>query len=326
MNIRPEIRKKVIAAAKELNYTPNAFARMLAGHKSNLVAIVLGQATGPYYSQVLLHFMYKLQVNGLQVLPFTMAGGMSYRDLLERIKPFRVDAIILTSAASSDIYEPGEMDIPLILLERIVNGIAVNSVCSDTFEGGRLVAEMLVENGHKRIAMISGNGGSNQDFDREYGFASKINEYGMKIWRTEVGCYAHYDTGRAAARRLLSGNERPDAIFCADDVLAMAAIDAARDDFGLSVPEDISIVGFHDVLESSLPPYSLTTMHSPIDLMIDAAMEIISEIDEMEEPVRKLFKMMPVIRNSMKITNPKYMEMKNCDEQRMTGSPQLHYF
>ena len=310
MNIRPEIRAKVIAAAKELNYTPNAFARILAGSKTHLVAVVLGPATGPYYMQILLKFVYKFQLSGIQVLPFTVVAGMSYRELFERIKPFRVDAIILTSAASQAVYEPNETDIPVILFEQIINGLPIRSVCSDTFSGGRMVAEMLVENGHEKIALISGNGSNNQDFDREYGFVSKINEYGLKVWRTEVGVYAHYDSGRAAAYRLLAGAEHPDAIFCADDVIAMAAMDVIREEFHLSVPDDISIVGFHDIQNSGLPPYSLTTMHSPIDIMVDAAVNIINNLEAVDTEDKRLFAMRPIIRKSMRITNEKYSQMQ----------------
>lgn len=326
MNIRPEIREKVIAAAKELNYTPNAFARMLAGRKTNLIAIVLGPATGPYYSQILLRFVYKLQQCGKQVLPFSMAGGMSYRELYERIKPFRVDAIILTSAASNAAYEPNETDIPVILLEQVLNGLSIHSVCSDTFDGGRAVAEMLVENGHRRIAFISGNGSQNQDFDREYGFASRMNDYGMKIWRTEVGVYAHYDSGREAARRLMAGREYPDAIFCADDVLAMAVMDTARDELGLSVPNDISIVGFHNIKEAALPPYALTTMQSPMEVMVDAVIDIIDRLDEMKEPEIRVFPMKPVIRKSMRIESERYRDMQEAWLKSSQDDMMLHTY
>lgn len=319
MNIRPEIREKVIAAAKELNYTPNAFARMLAGRKTNLIAIVLGPVTGPYYSQILLRFIYKLQQCGKQVLPFSMAGGMSYHELFDHINPFRVDAIILTSAASNAVFEPNDTDIPVILLEQTINGLPVHSVCSDTFNGGRAAAEMLVENGHRRIAIISGNGNQNQDFDREYGFVSRMNDYGLKIWRTEMGSYAHYDSGREAARRLLAGQEHPDAIFCGDDLLAMAAMDTARDELGLSVPEDISIVGFHDIREAALPPYMLTTMQSPTDVMVDAVVEIIDHLDELKEPELRAFPMKPVIRKSMRIENDAYRRMQQAYLRSVQG-------
>ena len=310
MNIRPDIREKVLAAAKELDYTPNAFARMLAGHKTNLIAIVLGPATGPYYSQILLRFIYKFQKSNKQILPFSMADGMSYHELFEQIKPFRVEAVILTSAASGIAFEPGETNIPVILLEQVINGLSLHSVCSDTFSGGKTVAEMLVENGHRRIAYISGNGLNNQDFDREYGFASRMNDYGLKVWRTEVGIYANYQSGRAAARRILAGHEYPDAIFCADDVLAMAAMDVAREEMNLSVPDDISIVGFHDIQDAALPSYSLTTMHSPIEVMMDAVMDIIDRLDTIKKPEVAVFPMKAVIRKSMRLENPRYIEMQ----------------
>ena len=310
MNIRPDIREKVIAAAKELNYTPNAFARILAGNKTNLIAIVLGQTTGPYYSQFLLRFIYQLQRLGKQVLPFTIDEKGDCRALVEKIRPFRVDAIVLTSAAYNVNYEPLASDTPIILLELSINGSGNHSVSSDTYNGGRMVAEMLVENGHKRIAMISGNALANQDYDREYGFVNGLHDYGLKLWRKEDASYARYGTGCKAARRLLSGNERPDAIFCADDVIAMATIDVLRYEYSISVPDEISVVGFHNVQQASLPPYALTTMESPINRMVDAVVDIILHLDEHKEPVTTVFKMSPIIRNSMRITNEKYMRMR----------------
>ena len=96
-----------------------------------------------------------------------------------------------------------------------------------------------------------------------------------------------------------------------DDVLAMGAMDAIRDRFGLSVPDDISVVGFHDIQQASLPPYSLTTMHSPIDVMVDAVVGIIDGLGEKSrENERELFTMKPVIRNSMRIENPRYEQLR----------------
>ncbi|NLF26873.1 MAG: substrate-binding domain-containing protein [Clostridiales bacterium] len=310
MNVRPEIREKVLAAAEALNYTPNAFARMLAGNRTNLIAIVLGPATGPYYSQTLLHFIYKLQQKGKQVLPFTMDGDRDYRALLEHIKPFRVDAIILTSAASSAVYEPSGTDIPVILLEHKINGAPVHSVSSDTYAGGKAVADMLVENGHRKIAFISGNGTMTQDFGRDYGFVSRMHDHGLTVWRTEMASYARYASGCVATRRLMIGREYPDAIFCADDVLAMSAIDVLRDEFGVLVPQGISVVGFHNIHEAALPPYALTTMQSPMDDMTDAVIDIIDCLDRAEEPMSSVFAMKPIVRNSMRITDPKYAEMR----------------
>ena len=326
MNIRPDIRERVIAAAKELNYTPNAFARMLAGNKTNLVAIVLGPKTGPYYSQTLLRFVYKLQQCGKQVLPFSMEGGVDYKTLLERIKPFKVDAIILTSAAYAGVFELEVKDIPVILLELMVNGASVHSVCSDTYAGGKYVADMLVENGHKKIAIISGNGDLNQDYDREYGFVNRMHDYGLKVWRTEMATYARYATGCAAARRLMIGHEYPDAIFCGDDVLAMATVDTLRNEYGVSVPDDISVVGFHDINEAALPPYSLTTIRSPMDDMVDAVIDIIDRLDQLEAPVATMLPMKPIIRNSMRITNEKYSRMREQSLESSSEQGILHTF
>ena len=275
-----------------------------------MIAIVLGPAIGPYYTQILLQFVYKLQQHQKQLLPFSMVSGMSYREVFEKIKPFRVDAIILTSAASGIAFEPDETDTPIILFEQVINGLSVHSVSSDTFSGGKKMAEMLVKNGHRQIAFVSGNGSYSQDFDREYGFVSCMNDFGLKVWRTESAVYANYQSGCAAVRRLLAGQEYPEAICCADDVLAMAAIDVARHEFHLSVPEDISITGFHDIRESALPAYELTTMQSPVEVMVDAVVDIIDRLDTVKDPITINFPMKPVVRRSMKIEDPLYDKMQ----------------
>lgn len=99
-----------------------------------------------------------------------------------------------------------------------------------------------------------------------------------------MAAYANYESGRAAAYRLLAGSEYPDAIFCADDVIAMAVMDVIRKEFTLCVPGDISVVGFHDIHEAALPPYSLTTMRSPIEVMVDAAVDIIGGLEGIKTP------------------------------------------
>ena len=181
---------------------------------------------------------------------------------------------------------------------------------------------MLVRNGHRRIAFVSGNGSVTQDYGRDYGFASRMNDFGLKVWRTELAIYANYQSGQVAARRLLAGQEYPDAVFCADDVLAMAMIDVAKNEFSLSVPDDLSVTGFHNVKEAALPPYSLTTMQSPVEMMIDAVIDIIDRLDTIREPVSVKFPMKPVIRRSMKVIDPEYIELQRAwldsDENRIT--------
>ena len=98
-------------------------------------------------------------------------------------------------------------------------------------------------------------------------------------------------------------------------MLAMAAMDTLRNEYGISVPDDISIVGFHNINEAALPPYSLTTMHSPMDDMVDAVIDIIDKLDQLEALVTAVLPMKPIIRNSMRITSEKYVQMqRQCME------------
>ena len=315
MNVRPEIKEKVLEAAKELNYTPNAFARMLAGNRTNLIALVLGPATGYYYSQVLLQFIYKLQSHGQQVLPFTTDASMPFSKLIHRIEQFRVDAIVVTSAAYTSGIEQIRCNIPILMFDHPANGVdsAQHSVCSDSYAGGQMVADMLVDNAHKKIAFISGNGLPDpKDFNREHGFISQIHSRGAKIWRTVVGRYAHYESGCEATRQLLTSHEFPDAIFCADDVIAMAAIDVIHQEYNLSIPDDISIVGFHDIREAAFPAYSITSIQSPTAVMVDAAIDFVNQLHDnrLEKPYQKLFPMKPIVRNSLRVVDPRYEQLR----------------
>ena len=91
--------------------------------------------------------------------------------------------------------------------------------------------------------------------------------------REEAGAFS-YEAGYAAARRLLARKPRPDAIFGANDVVALGVVDAARREFGLKVPQDLSVVGFDDISMASWPAYSLTTLRQPVKAMIDSTVDL----------------------------------------------------
>ena len=313
--VKPETRDKVLRSARELNYAPNAFARILASNKTNIIAIILGPITGYYYSQVLVEFIYQLQNAGKQIMPFTTDENTSYEALIQSISQYRVDAIIMTSVANSMSYEPVNCSIPIIYFERVVDNAAVKCICSDTFNGGRMAADLLLDNGHKRIALISGNDLVVKDYEREYGFSGRLHERGVSIWRTELGRYSKYESGRAATRRIMNGHDYPDAFFCADDVLALGCIDVLRREYNVRVPGDISVVGFRDIGAISFSAYAITTVHSPVREMVTATLEYIQTMDHSggDSLKTELFPMRLVIRDTVRITDPRYEKMRADD-------------
>ena len=126
---------------------------------------------------------------------------------------------------------------------------------------------------HIRLAYISGRKNTSTNLDRENGFSERLRERGHTEWLFEQGEYT-YVSGFAAAQRLLRRSDPPDAIFCANDIMAMGALDAARE-LAIKIPNTLSIIGFDDIPAAAWPAYRLTTIQQPVDQMIDATLEML---------------------------------------------------
>ncbi|MEE8338493.1 MAG: substrate-binding domain-containing protein [Xanthomonadales bacterium] len=147
-----------------------------------------------------------------------------------------------------------------------------------------MVANLLVDTHHERIAFIAGTQGEPTNRDREQGFASRLNERGEELYQRDEGDYT-FASGHAAAVRLLSLREPPDAIFCASDVMALGVIHAAKLEFHLSISKDLSVVGFDDIPAASWPGHQLTTIRQPVEKMTQKAVNIL--LQKMKNPEQK---------------------------------------
>jgi LacI family transcriptional regulator len=161
-----------------------------------------------------------------------------------------------------------------VLFNRYAIETNVNAVCCDSINGGRTVADALLDAGHQRLAYIAGEGGSSTNRDREKGYTERLQERGHTLYLRESGDYS-YESGVVAARQMLNRADRPDAIFCANDLMAMATLDVARHELGIKVPAELSIIGFDDMAMASWPAYSLTTFRQPMDRLVDATIEVL---------------------------------------------------
>jgi DNA-binding LacI/PurR family transcriptional regulator len=164
--------------------------------------------------------------------------------------------------------------IPVVMFNRYVPGFPANSVCCDNLGGGRLAASTLFAAGAKRYAMIYGDHSATTTIERMQGFTEFLAEQGVSDIAKSCGHYT-YEGGYAAATALMASDHRPDALFCANDIMALGAIDAVRA-AGRRVPDDLMIIGFDDIDEAARPPYRLTTIRQPIDQMVDAAMALLT--------------------------------------------------
>ncbi len=275
--VNVETRDRVLKAAQKLKYRPNVIARMMSTRTTNIIGIVMANVTSPFYPYVLDKFLQALQISGRQALLFSPAPDQQIDELLPLVLAHRVDALIIMSAMlSSEMAEEClQRGTPVILFNRYVPGTPVNAVCSDNIAGGRLAADVLLDAGHKRLAYISGTANTSTNTDRERGFFQRLHERGGQSAQREEGDYT-YETGYAACQRLLTGSTPPEAIFCANDIMAIGALDAART-LGVSVPQDLSIIGYDDIPMAAWHAFRLTTISQEVNPMIAATMALLEE-------------------------------------------------
>lgn len=282
-----EIRKKVLEAANELGYKPNLIARGMISRKTNIVGLVVGDALGPFYNRIINLFVEKLQEKGKHCLVFQVARTDNIEKIIETVIQFQVDGVIITASAMNRIMAETiiENDIPVILFNRFIPGIDISMVYADPVAGASKVADYLHEKGHENIGYIQYRETS-EEIEKKVGFYSQLRKYGIFNVQEEYSKY-DYREGYEAAKRLLSKENRPTAIFCTSDLIALGAIDAAKNEFNLKIPEEIAIVGYDDIEMASWESYSLTTVRQPVEYMINKTVEIIDkklkDIDEKNE-------------------------------------------
>ena len=276
-SVSPKMRERVLAAAKELGYRPNAIARAMISGRSRLIALLVAYLDNNFYPVALEQLSRALQAHGYQVLLFMTAPGDQDR-VVQQMLEYQVEGIVMASATLSSglARECAKTGVPVVLFNRYVPSSPSSSVTSDNIEGARQLAHLLADAGHERIAFIAGLEDSSTSRDREAGFCKGLAERGQALFARGVGSYRR-EGAAAAARQLFGEKEKPDAVFVANDHMAFAVMDVLRDELKLRVPEDVSVVGYDDVPEAAWGGYALTTVTQPSQEMVDATVDILLE-------------------------------------------------
>jgi DNA-binding LacI/PurR family transcriptional regulator len=282
-------RQRVLDAARKLGYTPNAIARSMSTarkelpQRSGMVGVIVTRPEDPFFAHTIAQFSRNLQARGWHMLLFTVDSQAEVDEALGGLMQFQIDGVIILSALLSDhmasvCHAHGT---PVMLYNRNARAAGLCSVGIENFSGGRLAADILREAGHERIAFLGGDGDDETSREREAGFVARLAEDGLSLSQRESGDYT-FNSGREAGLRLFARAERPDAVFCASDVMALGVLHAAKFDLGLQVAQDFSLVGFDDIPAAAWPGHRLTTIRQPTQAMILQAVEILAE--RMENP------------------------------------------
>src|SRR5690606_9988899 len=149
-----------------------------------------------------------------------------------------------------------------------------NSVASDNYQGGRLAADTLLRAGHRKIAFVAGLEDTSTSQEREQGLIDTLKENGVELYARAIGNY-EFEVTRRAVVEMFEHRPGVDALFAANDYMAIATIDALRGELGKRVPEDVSVIGFDNIPAAAWGGYRLTTVEQPLDPMIEKAVEIL---------------------------------------------------
>lgn len=278
---------KVRRAAEELGYRPNSLARAMITGKSRIIGLVVAYLDNQFYPLALERLSLALQERGYHVLVF-IAGNATEKvaQVMDELLDYQVDGIVTASVAMTNDLTArcSAAGIPVVMFNRGQDDPRLSEVTSDNFGGGRRVAEFLIAGGHRRIAHIAGWHGSSTGRDRAEGLRAGLASAGFEPHALIDGMYDR-DTAAAAARALMEAASSPDAIFVGNDHMAFAVMDELRGRMGLSVPDDVSVVGYDDVPIAAWPAYGLTTIRQPVNRMVAATVAAL--LDQVEgEPVQ----------------------------------------
>ena len=282
-SVSPKTAEKVRAAAAQLGYRPNVLARSLKSGKSRMIGLMVAYLENYFYPEVVERLSGELQKVGYHVLVFLAPiSTVNVDQIVRELLDYQVDGIVMASVSmSSDLAARCHATgIPVVLFNRALADPRLSSVTTDNAKGGRMLADYLVSTGHRNIAYIAGFSGASTQIDREAGFRAGLQAAGMDLCARAEGNFVYADAQRAA-RSLFARPDRPDAVFVANDHMAIAVMDVLRFELGLRVPQDVSVVGFDDVPPAAWPAYDLTTVRQNVGQMVAETVQmLITQITE----------------------------------------------
>ncbi len=265
--ISPETRERVRRVAVQLGYTPNSVARSLRLQRSEMIALVSDEiATTPHAGRIILGAQEAASKHGWLMLLVNTGFDVEFEAAeIEALRHRQVDGFLYARMFHQQVVLPPSLEgAPTVLLDATTPEPSVPSVVPDEFSGGRTAARVLIDRGHTRVGFLNNVDDIPAARGRLAGYRAAMQEAGIAFnerWVTHDE--SETDGGLRAARRVLDQPERPTALFCFNDRMAMGAYHAAAE-LGLRIPEDVSIVGFDDqeLIATGLRP-RLTTVALP---------------------------------------------------------------
>lgn len=301
--VSAQLSVRVQQAMRELGYQPNALARSLRRKQTQTIGLIVPDNSNPFFAEMAHSVEYAAYGNGHAVVLCNSDDDAEREALyLDLLLKRQVDGIVLVAAATSgdSLRALIQRGLPLVVVDRDLAYPAHDCVLTDHETGGYAATEHLAQLGHKRIACIAGPSDLGSSSGRVAGHRAALRAAGLGVDQSLVvrGDFRDH-SGYVATQKLLKRSKPPTAIFACNDLMAIGAMAAARD-AGLSVPEDISVVGFDDIhLAGYLNP-PLTTVAQPMAELGRVAAELLLQrlVDRSLPPRRVMLRNRLVIRRT----------------------------
>ncbi len=277
-SIAKEKRDRVMVAAKQLRYVPNLLASNLTTARTNTISVIIGDMNNPFYAESLMAFIAQLQERDRRIFVFSVPQGGDPDDALLQALRYQSDGIVVTSAhLSSEIIALGEtLEVPIVMFNRTIDGSPLPSVHCDNRAGAQLLADRMVGAGARSFLVVRGDPQGSTSRRRVEGFCTALDSHGIPRRQIdEIDGGSTHGKAYAAISDYFGvhGGAWPDAIFAANDIMAIGCADAVRHRFGRAIPDDVMLAGFDGIREGQHGSYRLTTMRQPIDDMVRTALD-----------------------------------------------------
>ncbi|MEM6159468.1 HTH-type transcriptional repressor PurR [Erwinia sp. P6884] len=278
--VADETREAVWDAIKALHYSPSAVARSLKVNHTKTIGLLATSSEAPYFAEIIEAVENRCFAKG-----YTLILGNAHNNLekqqayLSMMAQKRVDGLLVMCSEYPDelikMLEDSR-NIPMVVMDwGESRGDFTDTVQDNAFEGGYMVGRYLIDRGHRDIGAIPGQLERNTGGGRHAGFLKALAEAGITL-RDEWLVQGDFEpeSGYRAMQQILSGKQRPTAVFCGGDVMAMGAICAA-DEMGLRVPQDVSVIGYDNVRNARYFTPALTTVHQPKERLGETAFDML---------------------------------------------------
>jgi len=305
--IKEDTKKRILEISSQLNYTPNYNAKNLVLQKSHTIGLFFTSITEGTSSSFFIDTIKGVYAVIEDNYNLIVRGIDSLKDF-SSISLQRYDGIILMSQSDKDnalIYHALERKIPIVVLNRQIGEEKLINIVSDNKKGAYDATQYCIKHGHRHIAIIEGKEGFRSTQERKEGYLEALLESNIPI-RGEYIVKGDYTirSGYLAMQKLLSLSQRPTAVFCSNDDMAIGAMNAVFGS-GLSVPDDVSIIGFDDIDLAKYTFPSLTTIKRPVELIsIKGTKKLLSLIKNPEKKAETIYVPTQLVeRNSVKKMN-----------------------